>query len=208
MSQPKAPNRAVSSFFKSKTAARKPGGSAPLAADTSSSSALFADLVAPESVYNGSAGDWSEAPSAALDGEGMFAGVASATPAPAPGPLVLVKKVKVSELVDAVAEESQNELRERIEAEETRQKLLVAQLHAQQAAEEAEAAKRAGGSAAAAPAAAATAPKTYTEMLAQRRAGEAAGGGSAKAAPAVEGVKDGRILSEDTRAFPSLGPAL
>jgi hypothetical protein len=207
MSQPKAPNRAVSSFFKSKTAARKPGGSAPLAADTSSSSALFADLVAPESVYNGSAGDWSEAPSAALDGEDMFAGLAAATPAPAPGPLVLVKKVKVSELVDAVAEESQNELRERIEAEETRQKLLVAQLHAQQAAEEAEAAKRAGGSAAA-PAAAASAPKTYTELLAQRRAGEAAGGGSAKAAPAVEGVKDGRLLSEDTRAFPSLGPAL
>ena len=106
--------------------------------------------------------------------------------------------------MDDDGEESLAALRARIEAEHTKGLLSAAAENTARKAVEQEALRQAAlaGSAAGPTPALSSTGKALSWAEARRTAKAEEGGG--KGVPAVEGVKNDRILSEDTKAFPSL----
>ena len=110
--------------------------------------------------------------------------------------------VAVGELADDEGEDEEM-MRRRIESEEARKKLDSAKLNTAKAA--LATAQKLGGAAAPSQAAAApssSAPLSWSQANALKKA--AGGGGESEKHVTVSGVKNDRILSEDTKAFPSL----
>jgi len=198
----------LSSFFAKKGVGKaKPVEEATIAAAAAiHTTALFSDLPGE---YFGSQG-WDEgvlegeSPLAASQRQGESTGLETA--------LRSQLAVAVGELADDEGEDDEV-MRKRIESEEARKKLEDAKVNTAKAALR-RAQELGGGGGPQAPPPAAPPPSTgggtFAEAMAAKRAAaaaaEAAGGGrsSAEEHVAVSGVKNDRILSEDTKAFPSL----
>lgn len=198
----------ISSFFAKKGVGKaKPVEEAAIAAAAAiHTTSLFSDLPGE---YFGSQG-WDEgvlegeSPLAASQRQGESTGLETA--------LRSQLAVAVGELADDEGEDDEV-MRKRIESEEARKKLEDAKVNTAKAALRRAQEVGGGGGGPLPPTPAAPAPSTgggtFAEAMAAKRAlaaaAEAAGGGSStEKHVAVSGVKNDRILSEDTKAFPSL----
>jgi hypothetical protein len=206
--KPKVPS-ALSSFLKKKAAPKPASGSALGGGGGEGGGAAPPELSASELLYAGSSSDWTEITSSPAESDFLFAGGAGAGDN-SPGLKNFVKS-RVSELVDGDSEESKEQERLRLEAEEIQRKIQDARNRAAVAEEEARRKKEAqsiglGAAGGGASEVAADKPLTYAEKMRREKESSAKAAGQ-PSLPSVSGVKGDRVLAEDTKAFPTLGPA-
>ena len=214
MSKPAGKAGALSAFFKSKGKA----GSRSVGTDEMGSNSgggggggggggsgfdLGLSGLALPGLFDSSATGWDDAPVAIASDE--------ATPLAAPVVETVVRdqlKVQLRELEDNEAED-ETAMRKRIESEEARKSIEAAKRHALRAARKtAGAAEAEASGVTVAPTSTLPSSGSFAARLAARNAGIVDKDGfTAPTAKAVAGVKDGKVLTKDVFAFPTLGGA-
>lgn len=218
MSKPAGKGIALSSFFKSKgkktsAGADDGGASGGLGSGGLSGLELGLDSLSVPGLFDSSTTGWDDAPVAlALDEHRQPHGHGGASPV-VEAAVRDQLKVQLRELDDNDTAEDEAAMRKRIESEEARKAIEAAKRHAARAARKtavaaAEEAAAAGGGVATS-SSSALSTGGWAARLAARKAGIVdKDGWSAPSAAAVAGVKDGKVLTKDVIAFPTLAGAM
>jgi hypothetical protein len=155
---------------------------------------MFSDFAIPGEYFGSSSQGWDEA---VLDGESPGLALLRPDVSGLESALRSQLNVAVGELADDEGEDEEM-MRRRIESEEARKKLSDAAENTAKAAQKLAAQKLVGASP---PSVSPAAPSASTYVAPSKRVPS---GGNDSAGEPASGVKDARILSEDTKAFPSL----